>query len=131
MNFKRNIARLAVVGTIGAAGFAGFTPKAEAATVVTTLYQFANHVGQPQDVLHASNGFVCTATVNDFDAWAYYPASITWFMNDNTSSYRTFAACYAKLWDVNNFTVALQGFAPSKATLPFGVDNRTSAVDAS
>jgi hypothetical protein len=128
MHVRRRAARLAAVGVIGAAGVVGFAPSADASTFLAGIYPYSNHGGTPQNFTVPENGYMCTGTTSDVDLDVNYPAGITWFMNDNTTSFVTSANCWVKLFENSNWSGRTYGYSGTTYQVPSDMNNRASAL---
>src|SRR5699024_6071543 len=93
----------------GSAMLFAATP-AQASTIVGVEYQHSNFGGATLTSTVAPNGFVCTGTINDVDAW-FNGVPSGW--NDIISSFRGYSACWTRLWEHSNRVGASLGFGPT------------------
>lgn len=125
----RTIYRLAGVlvgGLLAGAGVLAAQAPAQASTVVGVEYQHANFGGATLTSWVAPNGFVCTGSFSDVDAW-FDGVPAGW---DNViSSFRGFSVCWTRIWEHPNRVGASFGFAPDTSYVGDAMNDRTSSYD--
>lgn len=100
--------------------------SAQASTVVGVEYQHSNFGGATLTSYVNPNGFVCTGSFGDVDAW-FNSVPSGW--NDIISSFRGYSVCWTRIFEHANRTGASFGHAPDTSYVGDAMNDRTSSYD--
>jgi hypothetical protein len=100
MKSSRKLALVLALGAVSGAGAVGAASPADAATLLSVSYEHKNYGGSHLNYTKAIDGFVCTDTVSDIDA---YDSAISSTWNNRISSWRGYSNCATKVFDYTNF----------------------------